>query len=189
MTTGHSVTHVVKHFLVVSALGPDRAGLVAELSGYLTTRGASVEETRMIALGGEFGALILASGTEAELAAVEADVGTLQASTGMSITTKRTTDPQAHTKDRPLPCTVQAEALDHEGIVFAITDALRKLDVSVASLEASAYPAPWSGAPLFRLKARCSLSRAVSVAAVRKSLDDVAAREGIDIDVRTGADG
>ncbi len=60
-------------FLVLSALGPDRPGLVAEITEYLTKRGANVEDSRMAVLGGEFGVLVLVSGAPEEVAAVERD--------------------------------------------------------------------------------------------------------------------
>lgn len=173
-----------KRYLALSALGPDRAGLVAELTRFVREKGANIEESRMVTLGAEFGTMLLLSGPEAALAAVEASKDDVARTTGMAVVTRRTRDPSAALRERPMPCVVVAEALDHEGIVFAVASALQRLDVSITSLETSTYAAPWSGAPLFRLEAQCSLPRAVTLGDLRKALDAVAAHEGIDVEVR-----
>jgi glycine cleavage system transcriptional repressor len=172
-------------FLVLSALGPDRPGLVAELSRYLTERGANIEESRMVTLGGEFGMLVLASGGPSVIERVRAEVGALEQKTGASVLLRDTVDPRSLADARPLPCTVLADALDHEGIVHTLAAALERLDVSIVSLETSSYPAPWTGADLFRFEATCSLPRALLVGDLRKALDEVARAQGIDVEVRS----
>ena len=54
--------------LVLSALGPDRPGIVAEVTSYVTERGGNIEDSRMAVLGGEFGVMMLVSGTADEIA-------------------------------------------------------------------------------------------------------------------------
>lgn len=172
-------------FLVLSALGPDRPGLVAELSRYLTERGANIEESRMVTLGGEFGMLVLASGDADTIARVRSDAASLEQKTGASVLLRDTVDPRSLADTRPLPCTVLADALDHEGIVHTLAAALERLDVSIVSLETSSYNAPWTGADLFRFEATCSLPRALLVSDLRKALDEVARAQGIDVEVRS----
>ena len=103
-------------FLVLSALGPDRPGLVAEVTEYLTSRGANVEDSRMAVLGGDFGILVLVSGPEGRIAAVEADHEALSETTGLSVMLRRTKSPEEHRRAAVVPCLVTAEAIDQEGI-------------------------------------------------------------------------
>ena len=135
-------------FLVLSALGPDRPGLVAEVTDYLTERGVNVEDSRMAVLGGEFGILVLVSGPPGPIAAVEAGQGALAAATGLSIVLRRTKSPEEHRRAAVVPCLVTAEALDHEGIVRAVSRALHGVGVNIVSLETTAYEAPVTGSPL-----------------------------------------
>src|SRR4051812_30524641 len=106
-----------EHFLVLSALGPDRPGIVAEVTEYLTERGGNVEDSRMAVLGAEFGILLLLSGTTDEIAAIQRDTGALAQQTGLDITVRPTKSPEEHRRAEVIPCVVIAEAFDQEGIV------------------------------------------------------------------------
>src|ERR1700753_3689526 len=114
-------------FAVVSALGPDRPGLVAEVTHFLTARGVNVEDSRMAVLGGEFGILTLVSGDANELGRVERELGELEEKTALALLFRRTKSPEEHRRAAAVPCVVTAEALDHEGIVRAIAHALHEV--------------------------------------------------------------
>ena len=172
-------------FLVLSALGPDRPGLVAEITEYLTERGANVEDSRMAVLGGEFGVLILVSGTPHEIELIERERESLAVKTGLDLLVRRTKSPEDHRRASGVPCLVTAEALDHEGIVRAVSRALHGAGVNIVSLETSAYEAPVTGSPLFRLEARVDLPPTVTIGKLRKAMDVVAEAENLDIEVRS----
>jgi glycine cleavage system transcriptional repressor len=170
-------------FLVLSCLGPDRQGLVAEVTDYVTAHSGNVEDGRMAVLGAEFGILLLVSGTPDEVAAIERDLGALSQKTGLDIRARRTKAPEEHRRAATIPCVVRAEALDHEGIVRAVTRALAGAGVNIVSLEATAYEAPVTGSPLFRMEARVDLPEGLTVTRVRKAMDAVAEEENLDIEV------
>lgn len=172
-------------FLVLSALGPDRPGLVAEVTEYLTERGGNVEDSRMAVLGAEFGVLLLVSGTADEIGAIERDVETLAKTTGLGVLVRPTKSPEDHRRAAVIPCVVTAEALDHEGIVRAVSRALCAVGVNIVSLETTAYEAPVTGSQLFRLEARVDVPPGVTVGKVRKAMDAVAEAENLDIAVRS----
>jgi glycine cleavage system transcriptional repressor len=172
-------------FLVLSALGPDRPGLVAEVTEYLTERGVNVEDSRMAVLGGDFGILVLVSGTAEAVARVEADHDALCDKTSLSVMLRRTKSPEDHRRAAVIPCVVTAEAIDQEGIVRAVSRALHKVGVNIVSLETTAYEAPVTGSPLFRLEARVDVPQATGVARVRRAMEEVATAENLDIDVRS----
>ncbi len=48
-----------KSYLVLTAVGPDRPGLVSEISSLVLAAGANLEDSRMAILGGEFALLVL----------------------------------------------------------------------------------------------------------------------------------
>src|SRR5829696_4123594 len=172
-------------FLVLSCLGPDRPGLVAEVTDYVSGHSGNVEDSRMAVLGAEFGILLLVSGTPAEIAANERDLGALSQQTGLDIRARRTEAPREHRRAATIPCVVTAEALDHEGIVRAVTRALAGAGVNIVSFEATAYEAPVTGSPLFRMEARVDLPEGVTVNRVRKAMDAVAEEQNLDIEVRS----
>ncbi|MCU0683402.1 MAG: transcriptional regulator [Polyangiaceae bacterium] len=172
-------------FLVLSALGPDRPGLVARVTDFLTERGANVEDSRMVVLGGEFGILVLVSGTSAELEAIGRDKAVLAGETGLEILLRRTKSPEEHRRATTIPCIVTVEAIDQEGIVRVVARALHNAGVNIVSVETSTYEAPITGSPLFRMEARLDLPATVTVSNVRKAMAAVAESENLDIEVRS----
>ena len=172
-------------YLVLSALGADRPGLVAEVTDYLAERRVNVEDSRMAILGAEFGVQILVSGAEEAIAEVMADKGVLETRTKLGVLMRRTKGPEEHRRAAVIPCMVTAEALDHEGIVRAVAVAISRMGINIVSLDTTSYNAPVTGSPLFRLEAKIDLPQGVSVAQFRGQMDEVAERESLDIDVRT----
>ncbi len=171
-------------FLVLSALGPDRPGLVAEVTAYLTDRGLNLEDSRMAVLGAEFGVMVLLSGSEEQVASAEKDRDQLTSKTGLEVTLRRTKSPTEHRRAPVIPCLVTADALDHEGIVRAVSTALHKTGVNIVSLHTTAYEAPVTGSQLFRMEAHVDVPQSTGVSRVRKAMDEVAEAENLDIDVK-----
>jgi glycine cleavage system transcriptional repressor len=174
-------------FLVISALGPDRPGLVAEVTHAITERGGNVEDSRMAVFGAEWGMLILVSGSAAQVETIARELPQLEAKTGLTITSRRTKSPAEYRRRAVMPYVVTAEALDHEGIVRAVASALHGLGVNIVSLETIAYNAPVTGSPLFRLEAFIDVPQGLPIARVRDAMSAVAERENIDVDVRAPA--
>jgi glycine cleavage system transcriptional repressor len=170
--------------LVLSALASDRPGLVAELTAFLTERGANIEDSRMTVLGGEFGMMVLIGGPGASLDRIVADAPAFGERTGASILVRRTKSPEDHRRAATIPYVITADALDHEGIVRAVAHAIAELGINIVSLETSSYNAPVTGAALFRLEAQVDVPGGVALSRVRKTMDDVAQRENLDIEVR-----
>jgi len=56
--------------IAVTAIGPDRAGLIRDLSGIVTEAAGNILESRMIALGSEFAILMLVGGNWASIAKI-----------------------------------------------------------------------------------------------------------------------
>jgi glycine cleavage system transcriptional repressor len=174
----------VEQFVALSALGPDRAGLVAELTEYITTRGGNIEDSRMAILGAEFGILMLISAGADGIARAERDLAQLEAQTGMKIALRKTVDPTQYRKAAARPCEVLAESLDREGIVHSIAATLHKLQVNIVSMQTVAYNAPISGSPLFRLEATVDVPQDLPMSRLREALDALARAENIDVSIR-----
>src|SRR2546423_15264671 len=62
---------------VLVAFGPDRPGLLDEISAFLMERGGKIEEIRVAELGGHFAFLARAIGTQSALEKIKADLATL----------------------------------------------------------------------------------------------------------------
>src|SRR5262249_59761725 len=93
-----------EQYLVLSALGADRPGLVAEVTDYLAERGVNVEDSRMAVLGAEVGIQVLVSGPEDSILRVAHDKGALEARTKLGGLLRRTKSPEEHRRAAVIPC-------------------------------------------------------------------------------------
>lgn len=179
-----------RQFMVLSALGPDKPGLVAEVTRFLSDHGANVEDSRMAVLGGEFGILLLFSAAgEEHLRAVVEEAKLLEKTTGLTVMFRPTVSPEEHRKAAAVPCRITASALDQEGIVRAISQALYRAGVNIVSMQTHAYHAPVTGSPLFGLEASVDVPQGVSVTGMRQALEEVAVRHGFDVEVHVTSAG
>lgn len=174
-----------EHFVVLSVLGPDRPGLVADLTAYVNDRGGSVEESRMLILGAEFGVLVLVSGQPDAAENIVRDVDKLKAKTGADVIVRRTKSPEEHRRGERKPVMITAESFDRVGIVRAIAGKIQELGLNIVDLETTAVDAPFTGAQLFKIEARIDVPRGMTVAKVRDAMEEVASREHLDVEVKS----
>src|SRR5438067_8291182 len=118
---------MAEEYLVLTAVGTDRPGLVAELTALLAEQGANIADSRMALLGGEFALVMLVTGTAEQLTAVSRDVVAVADRLGLQLIAKPTRSAAARRTGLLRSYTVNVHALDHPGIVHAVTEALRRL--------------------------------------------------------------
>jgi len=164
--------------LVLTAVGPDRPGLVRAISSVVLGAGASVEDSRMAILGGEFAFIVLVSGGESAVTRVERELASLEAELGLRFLFKRT-KPDA--QRRASHHVLHVSGVDRPGIVHAVTDLLAKRTVNVASLESNLTFAPDSGTPLFVLEAALQVPSEVTLAELERELAELAQDENLDV--------
>lgn len=171
-------------YLVLTAIGTDRPGIVADVTTLLAERGVNVADSRMAVLGGEFALMMLVSGSPEDLAGVRDEVGPVAERLGMQLLVKDTRSPAAHRAGKVRSYEVQVHALDHPGIVSAVTGAVRGLGGNIVSLETSAYQASVTGAPLFRMTLCADFPAEITAARLRDTLDHVSEAANADIEVQ-----
>jgi glycine cleavage system transcriptional repressor len=159
---------VEKKYLVLTAVGPDRPGLVNEISSLVLSAGANLEDSRMAILGGEFALLILVSGEANAVVQVERGADELGSRLGLRLLTKHTSSPRAPSDF--LPYQIRVTGVDRPGIVQRITAVLAGRGVNVASLESRLAYAPESGTPMFILEAVLQIPSALALADLRREL-------------------
>lgn len=172
---------MAEQYLVVTAVGSDRPGLVAELTALVAQRGANVADSRMALLGGEFALIMLVSAPESQ--SLRSDIERVGESLGLQLLIKDTGSPTQHRAGRVRSYEVQVHALDHPGIVHAVTSAVRGLGGNVVSLDTSAYEAAVTGAPLFEMTLAADFPPEISAARLREALEQVSETANADIEV------
>ncbi len=169
--------------LVLTAVGPDRPGIVNAISALLHTAGANLEDSRMAILGGEFALLVLISGSETSVADVERQAARLESELGLKVLLKRTR--RVAQRDF-LPYAVRVAGVDRPGIVRAVTELFARRGINVASLESRVSYAPDSGTPLFELEADIEVPSQVALSELRREVAALSDEENLDVALEPG---
>lgn len=168
-----------KSFAVLTAIGADRVGIVDDVSGLVAAESCNIEESRMAVLGGEFAVIMLVSGSAASLEKLGRGLPAQGESRGLRMELRATRPPASVEAGRPY--LLEAVSLDTPGIVHAVTAVLRTHGVNIESLETETAAAPWTGAPMFRLKAHVIITPAAVLARLKEDLS--ALQESRDVDI------
>lgn len=169
-----------REHLVITAVGPDRVGLVEKISEFLLHEGCNIEDSKMAAFCGDFAIILLVSGEAASLERVSKSLDSLTAQTGLAFFSRK---PAARVPpESALPCRLLASCLDHPGVVHQLSSVLSRLGVNIESMETRTQAAAMSGTPIFQLDARLSVPARVNLHELRRELDEIARHENIDIE-------
>ena len=167
--------------LIISALGPDRPGIVGELTAHLHAAGGNILDSRMVNLRGEFAIMILLDCPEAAAAKLAADLPSI----GTKMKLKLTVTPQ-ETIAAPrsgIPYRLKTYSMDQPGIVAKLTGVLRSRGVNIEELTARQESAPFAGTPLFLTEMLVTLPPGVALTKVRAELESAGNDLNCDIDL------
>lgn len=156
--------------MVLSALGPDRPGLVDELAHQVAESGCQVGDSRMTVLGGEFAIIMLIFGNWNSVAKFENLVPRMQESLGLHIQSKRTQERSDTAK--VLPYAVEVVSIDRGGIVSDVANFFARRDINIEDVFTSTYPAPHTRTDMFSLHMTVGIPGEMSIAAVRGEFMD-----------------
>jgi glycine cleavage system transcriptional repressor len=168
--------------LVLTAVGPDRPGLVKDVAGHIRKWGGNIEDTRMSKLGGEFAFLALITGQDSALHHIKESIPQLEVALGVACFCKSTA-----TGPAPAEGTLfdfEASGVDHPGIVEAITDAFASRSINVTSLSSRIENAPLTGTPTFILEAQVHVPESTSELDLTQSLSAVCERENLEFSLK-----
>jgi glycine cleavage system transcriptional repressor len=166
-------------YVVLTAIGPDRLGIVDDLSTAVSGAGCNIEESKMAVLGGEFAVIMLVSGGAAAIDTLCQSVPAIGETLSLHTECRPTREPRTIEKGRPY--LLEAIALDTPGIVQSVTAILRGHGINIEELETDTAAAPWTGAPMFRLKAHLLVGPSVAIARVKEDLFRLQEEHDLDI--------
>ena len=174
---------MVKTHLVVTILGPDKRGLVAEVTETIAESNANIVESRMMRLGGEFAMMMLLY-----LQAEQRDEcnQTLESfeSKGMEVFVKETDLSRLDKFKGFVPYEVSVWGADHEGIIYAVSESLTASHIQLEDIETEVTKAPVTGTPLFSMVAEVQAPPTLTLSQLRAKLDDLSDELGVDISVK-----
>ena len=173
----------MRRWFIVSAIGRDRPGLVAELAQLVFDCDANLEDSRMTILGSDFAVILLCS-SSAESTGDGLVVGAkrLEREHGLTILIRhleagpRSSVPAAGTKlYRAI-----AAGEDKAGIVAAICRVLAERSVNITELSSRSRPGP-GGSPHYEMKILAEVPDTLELGELREALEAEADRLVIDV--------
>ncbi|ADO47555.1 glycine cleavage system transcriptional repressor [[Enterobacter] lignolyticus] len=126
------MTASLHHYLVITALGADRPGIVNTITRHVSSCGCNIEDSRLAMLGDEFTFIMLLSGSWNAITLIESTLPLKGAELDLLIVMKRTT-----ARPRPaLPSTVwvQVDVPDSPHIIERFTGLFDAHEMNIAEL-------------------------------------------------------
>jgi glycine cleavage system transcriptional repressor len=170
-----------ENHLILTAVGPDRVGLVEKISEFIARHDCNIEDSKMAVFYGEFAVIILIRGEGRNLVKIARDYREMETETGLTISIK--TPAARKPSESFLPYKLTASCMDHPGIVHQISNVLSSLGINIESMETETYAAPVSGTPIFRLEAEISVPAKTIVNSLRERFAEIQREENIDIEL------
>jgi len=154
-----------KNYLVISALGKDRPGIVDSLSKAILDDGGNIADSRMTVLGGEFAILLMVEGNWNTLNRLEQAISGLEQTLGLTIISKRTEGRSIGSKR--LPYAVEVVALDHPGIVHHLASFFSNREINIEDLATASYAAPHTGTLMFSVHMTVGIPADIHIGTLR----------------------
>lgn len=170
--------------VVVTAVGADRPGIVAALTGALLGLGGNLEEVRAALLRGSFATALSVQVPDGVAAAdVEAALAPVALELGLGLWVGPAA---ARGGDAPSPprAIVSVYGADHPGIVHGITSALAGRGANITDLSSRLVGDP----PLYVLGIEVELPSGVGADALGRALASEAERHGVELHVEAEDD-
>ena len=136
--------------IIVSIIGPDKPGIVFNISKIIKNNSGNINKSRMVRLGDFFTIMVSISISKNNLHRINKD---LENYSDYQITTYESKNNSTNNSDENIK-TIHLNGIDNEGLVFKITNEFTKLNINIEELETNISNAPMSGLTLFSLIAK-----------------------------------
>lgn len=167
--------------LVITAVGPDRKGLVGEFTGHVHKAGANLADSRMVNLRGHFALLVLVEGSAEALEQARASLR--EAAPAMGLTVMFSEQPAQPAKEPGIHFRLKTYSMDQPGIVHRVTRYLQEQGINIEELETKLDSAPFMGADVFTMEILMAVPKSVSVKTLRRGVEELGDELNCDIDL------
>jgi glycine cleavage system transcriptional repressor len=168
--------------IVFTLTGPDRVGIVEEVTGVVLGLGGNVQTSRMTRLGGEFAILMLVSLPAARAGEVDAAFEQLTAE-GYRVAVTTTDRATAEEYRGWLRYQIEVHGADHEGIIHEIARGLSQRGINIESADTGTTRAPVSGTPLFSMMALVAVPPGLAEAEWTQDLREAGSEANVGISI------
>ncbi|MEO6436664.1 MAG: ACT domain-containing protein [Tepidisphaeraceae bacterium] len=167
--------------LIITAVGPDRPGIVGELTAHLHSAGGNILDSRMVNLRGEFAMMLLLEAPADTAARLNDELTRVGNELGLRVTVT----PQQAMAAPVAGATYRLKtySTDQPGIVALISGVLRAHGVNIEELTARQESAAFAGSPLFLTEMRLTIPPTVALATLRQELETAGIALNCDVDL------
>lgn len=127
----------MNNYLVISATGPDKPGLINKFSKILLECGCNILNTRMTTLGCEFSLSLFLSGNWSTIAKLEALVPSIEKQLDLNIFIKRSNLPENNCKT--MTYVVHVVTIDRPGIMNELAQFFTHQSINIEDVSAYTY--------------------------------------------------
>jgi glycine cleavage system transcriptional repressor len=163
-------------YFVLSAVGSDHPGIVAEVAGAIYECGCNLEDSRTALLGSQFSLMILLSGRSEAADELQERCKRLQGEKDLKVFLfPLETRGQEPPPEAPAPNhEIRVVGLDRAGIVYRTSKLIASHGINIGDMETRVDPAPESGSPVFTMHAMLTVPQEVELGGVREELEALA---------------
>lgn len=166
-------------YVVITAVGNDRTGIVNELSNEILNDGGNIEDSRMAVLGGAFSIIMLVAGEQAAIDKLLSQIPSLEQKLGLTIVIKET-EPKPY-GSHLIPYRIDIVSMDHPGIVHDVADFFASRKINIEDMSTATYAAAHTGTPIFSMHLTVAVNAGASIAELRHEFQDFCDRLNLDV--------
>ncbi len=166
--------------VLLSISGHDRPGIVRDVAEALQHLNANIEDSSMTALRGRFTMMLIVHLSEnISLGELKAALAELEQRTRLTVQSQTISDEEASTPPLEPDHVVTVHGADKVGIVYAVTNALATLDISVVDVSTQSRNSERGHVYMMVLE----VAAGDQGNAMKSALNDVAKKIGVDVDI------
>ena len=177
----------MKTYFILSALGKDRPGIVADVSEMIYECGGNIEDSNMSLLRNHFALLLLFSTEREEVnQKLSSGLKRLEWEKSLTVFYSPITFEEAYpkVKEQRDPFKITTSGVDHAGIVFKVCRLLADRGINIVDMETHRVLSAESGTPLFEMDMNVDVPRSFSEETLREDLHRLANELMIDLVLR-----
>jgi len=164
--------------LIISASGPDRKGIVSEISSIINQFNGNIETSRMIRLEEQFSILIL---IEIENINTKNLKNKIESIENLKVDINTTSSLNKEYKNK---FHLYINGADNEGIVYSFSNYFSKLNINIEEVSTSIKNAPVSATPLFMMDLIITTSEEINENKIIKDLNILSEKLGVEVDLK-----
>ena len=161
--------------IIINAFGPDKTGIVYQLSKIILGLNGNIENSKMIRMESDFAILMLVAISKNNISELENKLKEIK---DFNIYIKETD--QFNKNIKYTKYTFAIDVADNEGIIYSFTELFKNKKINIEKMETEIKNAPISGFPMFILRTVIKIPNNLDIDDFKTSLKKIAKPNNVD---------